>query len=287
MWRKSGISLMASSAAAALIASSLVVISANSATADSQHESPIVTHRLAESDATTVQVDYTTHVVGIHLPGVETSTKSVDLAEVPDGLARSKGEALLTTEYGSSTISTFATDEGTQTFIEIPAPNSPTEYAFDLTIPDDAVIGVEADGSVAIRDQRGNLLSGYEAPWAIDANGVSVATSFRIEGSTLIQTVDLNGATAYPVIADPSDLWGWAACIGTVLAEVAGNALVAAKFAKLVTKFGTIQRAVEIMVRAWRASSDVNKRTQAVLKAVGAVGAEILGVTAIKNACFS
>lgn len=236
--------------------------------------------------STTVNVAQSTYVSELTLPGTPTSTQA-DRSLVPDSLDNTTGDALVSTEVFGATITSFPAGDRSQTFIEIPASSAPSEYAFALDMPEGATAAVEHDGSVAIRDRQGILLSGYDVPWAIDADGNAVPTSFRIDGDVLVQSVDLSATSAFPVIADPSDLWGWAGCIGTVLAEVAGNALVAAKFAKLVTKFGTIQRTVEIMVRAWRASSDANKRTQAVIAAVGGLGAEILGVTAIKNACFS
>lgn len=237
-------------------------------------------------DSNAVHVEYPTHTGGIALPG-SASAESVSLSRVPDALDQSVGEALISTRVSDTTISTFATAHGTQTFIEIPSPNAVAEYSFELAMPDDAIATVERDGSMAIRDRAGDLLSGYESPWALDANGQAVPTSFRIDGDVLYQSVDLTATDAYPVIADPSDLWGWTACIGVVLAEVAGNAAVASKFAKLVTRFGSIQRTVEIMLRAWRASTSASKRRDAVIQAVGALAAEIIGVNAIKDACFS
>lgn len=236
-------------------------------------------------DSQTITVAHAAYTGSLTLPGAPTSDE-VDASSVPRALDNTVGDALVSTELAGATITAYPAASGSQTFIEIPSADAPSEYAFGLALPEGATAAVEQDGSVAIRDEAGDLLSGYDVPWAIDAAGAAVPTSFRIEGDTLIQSVDLSAAT-FPVIADPSDLWGWAGCIGTVLAEVAGNALVAAKFAKLVTRFGTIQRTVEIMVRAWRASTDANKRVQAVVTAVGGLGAEILGVTSIKNACFS
>lgn len=67
------------------------------------------------------------------------------------------------------------------------------------------------DGSVALFDGDGTSLGGFHTPWAYDANGEAVPTSFRIEGDTLIQTVDLSSTTAYPIIADPdrgTEWWG-------------------------------------------------------------------------------
>lgn len=240
----------------------------------------------ADSASTTVAVEHPTYDGGISLPG-EISEVEVDASRVPRDLDLRTGAALLSTEVEGARVTTYPTDFGTQTFIEIPDAAAPSEYAFELTVPTAARIAVEADGSVTIRDPQGSLLSGYAAPWAFDAAGNPVDTSFSVRGRTLVQAIVTDEDTVFPVIADPSDLWGWATCIGTVLAEVGGNAVVAAKLAKLASRFGTIQRGVEVMVRAWRSSTNHAARLQAVGAAVGGIGAEILGITAIRAACFS
>ncbi len=48
------------------------------------------------------------------------------------------------------------------------------------------------------------LVGGVTGWWAVDAAGNNLPTSFTLEGSTLTQHVDLNAATAFPVVADPS-----------------------------------------------------------------------------------
>lgn len=235
---------------------------------------------------TSIEVSGGGYSGGLTLPG-EPSEDEVSAENVPNSLDLISDEALVSTEYGGSRITAYPAEVGSQTLIEVPDANAPREYGFDMMLPRGSTAAVEADGSVSIRDMQGDLLGGYEAPWAIDANNQRVPTSFRVEGDTLIQFVDTSATDAFPVIADPSDLWGWAHCIGVVTVTVAGNAFVATKVAKLVTRFGSISRATEVMVRAWRASPDPTKRTQAVVNAVGSVGAEIVGVTDIKNACFS
>lgn len=41
------------------------------------------------------------------------------------------------------------------------------------------------------------------APWAVDANGASVATHYAVNGSMLEQIVEVGSATNYPVTVDP------------------------------------------------------------------------------------
>ncbi|MFD7665659.1 helicase HerA domain-containing protein [Streptomyces sp. NPDC059788] len=49
----------------------------------------------------------------------------------------------------------------------------------------------------------GTFLGGFAAPWAKDAHGNPVPTSYRVDGSTLVQSVRIADSTAFPVVADP------------------------------------------------------------------------------------
>lgn len=84
-----------------------------------------------------------------------------------------------------------------------------------------------------------------EAPWAVDANGNPVTTSYDLNGNTLTQTIETNTNTAYPVVADPSIDWekvGWwvaqgGKCLGGVVTLAGlGYAKVSVGLARLVVK---------------------------------------------------
>ncbi len=57
--------------------------------------------------------------------------------------------------------------------------------------------------------QNDQIIGDIEAPWAKDANGASVPTSYTVSGNQLIQTVDFTSANAFPVVADPKVSFGW------------------------------------------------------------------------------
>ena len=148
--------------------------------------------------------------VSITLPGAKTGDE-VDLSLVPADEFKGEGDPALSTTVAGSTISTYGTTEGTQTLIEIPSRESPSEYRFPLGIPEGGEAVVLDDGSVALFAANGDPLGGFHTPWAYDANGKELATSFRLEGDTLVQTVDLSAASAFPVVADPdrgTEWWG-------------------------------------------------------------------------------
>ena len=80
---------------------------------------------------------------------------------------------------------------------------------------------MEDDGSVSLIGAGGKWLGGIATPWAKDANGKSVPTSYSIDGNKLTQHVSFDSTTAFPVVADPwwagnlidhtewADLWEW------------------------------------------------------------------------------
>lgn len=73
---------------------------------------------------------------------------------------------------------------------------------FPMALPLGTVLRVASNGSV-------NMVLGRKAighiakPWAVDALGNSVATSYTVRGNVLTQRVQAVAPTAYPIVADP------------------------------------------------------------------------------------
>lgn len=78
---------------------------------------------------------------------------------------------------------------------------------FDLSLPARASLMLEPDGAVIVAtpgaDGGATAQAVIRPPWAKDAIGKALPTRYEIQGSTLIQHVDTQGA-AFPVVADPS-----------------------------------------------------------------------------------
>ncbi len=104
---------------------------------------------------------------------------------------------------------------GAREAITITGANAPTTYAFPLTIPAGASLVPDSngDGGYSIQSTPSNGVTiqygKIGAPWAKDANGNPVPTSYSIQGSTLVQTVTFTSSTAFPVVADPMLTLGW------------------------------------------------------------------------------
>ncbi|WP_156159119.1 hypothetical protein [Demequina gelatinilytica] len=89
-----------------------------------------------------------------------------------------------------------------------------------------AIVG-DAEGLAALTDEQRAAIDAVEepageiqtvmetvasvgAPWAVDANGVALETSYALNGDTLTQVVTTDEDTAFPVVADPLLTYGWA-----------------------------------------------------------------------------
>ncbi len=102
---------------------------------------------------------------------------------------------------GSDTVSR-ATKDGGQVLTVLRTSSDVAD--FEVSLPAGAKL-VKMGESVLIAGQD-KLLGAIEAPWAVDAKGKSLRTSYSIKGNKLIQKVDTTGA-AFPVVADPSFRW--------------------------------------------------------------------------------
>lgn len=86
------------------------------------------------------------------------------------------------------------------------------EFAYDFG--PGAVPVLNDDGSVELLmelDGAGAAISvaQVEAPWAADAEGKAVKTEYRVEGSAIVQELELTGQETFPVVADPKLGWTW------------------------------------------------------------------------------
>lgn len=98
-------------------------------------------------------------------------------------------------------------DGGAQLLVAIDGADAPTEYSFPVNLPAGVQLQASGDGGYFAELPGGQVLT-IAAPWARDAAGKAVPTSYRLDGQTLIQTVAHAGFT-YPIVADPYITLGW------------------------------------------------------------------------------
>ncbi|MFC9467274.1 hypothetical protein [Streptomyces coelicoflavus] len=124
----------------------------------------------------------------------------------------------------------------------------------------------------------------FDAPWAKDAAGNDVPTAYKVVGDKLVQHVDFDANSAFPIVIDPS-WWSTTKKIAKCALAVsgfiftftpAGSSKRVLTAVKLVKKIGVKKTAKLIQTYAKR-----RKLTSAHRKAVAA----LLGIPALKKAC--
>ncbi|MCF0233086.1 MAG: hypothetical protein HUJ63_12725 [Enterococcus sp.] len=111
---------------------------------------------------------------------------------------------------------------GVRTLVTINEASAPHEYEFEYNLEEGQKLMLakdyadefyEADSQEMqelkypndyyIVDENDEIIGNIEEPWAKDANGEKVATNYELDGNTIIQVVNFDENTAFPVVADP------------------------------------------------------------------------------------
>ncbi len=168
---------------------------------------------LPADPAESLVLDGATGEIGVDMPVV---------AGLDDGVVDESGAVVYESDTSPVSLAAQATEDGgLQVLVVIDGPDAPTEYRFDMTVPVGAALLPSTDGGAVVVDADGVVVSVVAPAWAVDAHGQPVPTSYRIEGSTLVQVIDHHGAS-YPVVADPC----WT-CWGDIVFTVVGVAATA------------------------------------------------------------
>ncbi|RSO10727.1 hypothetical protein DMH18_11235 [Streptomyces sp. WAC 06783] len=160
-----------------------------------------------DAKATTATGD----AVSIALPGTNnvTGTKAGKNTTVYPGAAKATDLAVQPTADG-----------GIRALAVLKNATAPREQRYDISLPNGAHLMKLDNGAVAAIAKNGTFLGGFTTPWAKDATGKPVPTSYRIDGNTLVQTVQIADSTAFPVVADPK--WLDDAAKGTAMGLATG-----------------------------------------------------------------
>ncbi len=207
---------------------------------------------------------------------------------LPSAPIEASGPPISSTSLDDATLSTFNTEDGMQTLIHIPSADSPMTYDFQVNTSPDTSLKLHEDGSASLESQTGTVVALYKIPWAIDAAGQSVQTPFEIEGNIPRQRILPTENTQYPILADPQGgVWGRTVCVAAVGVHLVPWGASARIAYKLIRKFGSIQRAIQIIWRAYHAKHGKAAQWHAATAASFGLFGEIMGINQIKNSCFS
>lgn len=95
-----------------------------------------------------------------------------------------------------------AVDGGVRQVFVLDSSASPTNISFTAGNANSALMP-NSDGSVSVVTPEGDEIAGINIPWAVDAHGLELPTTYSIQGATITQHVD-TAAAVFPVTADPT-----------------------------------------------------------------------------------
>ncbi|MEV0324740.1 hypothetical protein ACIBKX_40615 [Streptomyces sp. NPDC050658] len=121
------------------------------------------------------------------------------------------------------------TDGASRTLVTLKSSAASTEQRFELDLPARTEAIDNGDGGYGlirqpVGDEPTVVVGTIDAPWAKDAAGKEVPTKYKLDGRTLVQSIETNDDTAFPVVADPKVSFGWATYIKFSKAEVKKHA---------------------------------------------------------------
>ncbi|WP_331760028.1 DNRLRE domain-containing protein (plasmid) [Streptomyces sp. NBC_01471] len=203
------------------------------------------------------------------------------------------GNVVYTSSGPVDTVVQPTADGASRTLDILKNSSAPHDYETDFTIPSGMSAVTHDDGSVslyALGDQDAekapttDAAGFFDAPWAKDAKGNDIPTSYKVVGNKLVQHVEFDAKSAFPIVIDPS--W-WSTtkkiikCSAAVAGFIftftpAGSSKRVITAVKLIKKIGVKKAAKLIQTYAKR-----RKLTSAHRKAVAA----LLGIPAVKKAC--
>jgi hypothetical protein len=131
--------------------------------------------------------------VSIDLPFAESASGAEVVAD---------GVVTYDNNNSSSTAPVVKDDGSLQVVTVIDSATAPTRYPYELTLPAGTEIVASGDVLLFVDDEK--LVGGLAPAWAKDADGRDVPTRYEINGLTITQVVEHNGANfTYPIVADP------------------------------------------------------------------------------------
>jgi len=103
--------------------------------------------------------------------------------------------------------------EAVRTMVTIENENAPQEYEFKFDLPRGYELIMDTDyydeldeydcGAVYVINNQNEIINTIDEPWALDANGNDIETYYMIRENILVQYVEFDENTAFPVVADP------------------------------------------------------------------------------------
>ncbi|MDY5589065.1 MAG: hypothetical protein SPF30_03810 [Arcanobacterium sp.] len=190
------------------------------------------------------------------------------VTEVTGGVARTCDTD---TQAGEIAVSHVTANESGQ-IIGVIKDRNVSFMDFGYTLPDGYRLESRSDGGFALLSNSGSIEGEINAPWAIDANGKQLPTSFElVDGSVLRQHVNTKGAS-FPIVLDPSWSW-WLVTAGKCAVSIApllvtGGAAIASRVPKLISFINKLSKTPKIAAAIAKVGGVKNAAVAAVKKAI-------------------
>lgn len=171
--------------------------------------------------------------------------------------------------------------------------SAPKKYTFRVTLPAGGrlvssaqLLGSQNEtGEIIALDGGGNTLGMFAKAWAKDAHGAAVPTRYRIEGASIVQTVELTDATAFPVVIDPEFIT-IIKCAGAIAIAIGASIVPGGAIVRFIRHVGDVKKAATIFVRALKAAAP-GAKDRALRNLLIGVGGSLTGIGVIAEACSS
>ena len=189
---------------------------------DPDGQGPVVTADSRELSVTSSSGSVTAEITqpGLRVQNRQISEKAILAA---GNLIATDSEEMLTTATKSTLIQTSSVASGMQTLIVISDSTAANSVTFDLDVAPGLTPKLTAEGAIDYVDKAGLVVAGIKEPWAKDANGNSIPSSFALVGDKLTQYIGFTSSSVFPVIADPE--W-WQIAISAAAGAAVGAAVV-------------------------------------------------------------
>lgn len=132
------------------------------------------------------------------LSAVNFSVNYADAVSIPE----EEGLTALSGKDADTSAVVQQTATGVRVLTTITSATAPADYSYTFDVPATAELTQDESG-IYIEDDT-DVYGVLDQPWAVDAAGNALPTTYSWSAGTLTQHIDLGSAVAFPVVADPA-----------------------------------------------------------------------------------
>lgn len=125
------------------------------------------------------------------------------VADIGEGTPGPFGSMFYTTDHFEVVVPRRRPGQDVLLMINLLDASAPRRFEFETDLPDAWRLGIESDGSVTVVDEYGRPQVFLSAPWAFDSASARVSVRYSLENGTLVQNIDIDAHTSFPVLVDP------------------------------------------------------------------------------------